>query len=366
MHTILVLGGYGFFGARICGSLATQPNLRLLVAGRHAQRARAAARSLSLAASQGTAVDARAADLADRLRDLRVNTVVHAAGPFQGQSHAVAQAAIAADCNYVDLADGRDFVVGISTLDAQARARGVTVVSGASSVPALSSAVVDRYRRDFARLDTIRVGISSGARAPGVATVRGVFSYCGKPVRCWQGGSWRTAYGWLGLTRHRFPAPVGARWLGTCNVPDLELFPQRYSGVREVSFQAGFASTAGHLVVWSLARLVKAGLLSSASVFATPLHQVSRWIEPLVSSSGGMFVSLAGVDTNGTPLAKTWYLIAGHNHGPQIPCAPAIALALKLARGAQLPAGALPCMGLLSVEDILAPLQALDIREVVT
>jgi len=53
VHTILVLGGYGFFGARICSSLATHPNLRLLVAGRHAQRARAAAHSLSLAASQG-------------------------------------------------------------------------------------------------------------------------------------------------------------------------------------------------------------------------------------------------------------------------------------------------------------------------
>lgn len=365
MHTVLVLGGYGFFGARICTSLATQPNLRLLVAGRNAQRARTAARSLGLAADQGTAVDARAAGLAGQLRSLGVNTVVHTAGPFQGQSYEVAQAAIAADCNYIDLADGREFVVGIRSLDAQARARGVTVVSGASSVPALSSAVVDRYRSDYARLDTIRVGISSGARAPGVATVRGVFSYCGKPVRCWQAGSWTTAYGWLGLTRHRFPAPVGARWLGTCNVPDLELFPQRYGAAREVSFQAGFASTAGHFVVWSLAHLVKAGLLGSAAVFAAPLHRVSRWIEPLVSGNGGMFVSLAGIGASGGPLARTWYLIAGHNHGPQIPCAPAIALAVKLSRGAQLPAGALPCMGLLSVEDILAPLQALDIREVV-
>jgi hypothetical protein len=43
----------------------------------------------------------------------------------------------------VDLADGRDFVCGIDVLDPQAKAAGVLLLSGASSVPALSSAVVD-------------------------------------------------------------------------------------------------------------------------------------------------------------------------------------------------------------------------------
>jgi uncharacterized membrane protein len=40
------------------------------------------------------------------------------------------------------LADGRQFVAGISSLDALAAAAGLTVISGASSVPALSSAVI--------------------------------------------------------------------------------------------------------------------------------------------------------------------------------------------------------------------------------
>jgi hypothetical protein len=79
----------------------------------------------------------------------------------------VAHAAIEVRCHYIDLADGRQFVAGISSLNAQALAAGVSVISGASSVPALSSAVVDRYLPRFARLDAIRMGISSGARAPG-------------------------------------------------------------------------------------------------------------------------------------------------------------------------------------------------------
>ena len=46
-------------------------------------------------------------------------------------------ACIAAGAHYLDLADARDFVARIGTLDAAARAAGVAIISGASSVPAL-------------------------------------------------------------------------------------------------------------------------------------------------------------------------------------------------------------------------------------
>jgi len=117
--------------------------------------------------------DANDPGLAARLRELAVNTLIHTAGPFQAQKYTVAKAAIEAGCHYIDLADAREFVSGIESLDSAARERGVTVVSGASSVPALSSAVIDRYLPRFKRLDSIEFGISSGGRAPGLATVRG-------------------------------------------------------------------------------------------------------------------------------------------------------------------------------------------------
>ena len=37
--TIMVLGGYGNFGARICRALAGDPTIRLLVTGRSASKA---------------------------------------------------------------------------------------------------------------------------------------------------------------------------------------------------------------------------------------------------------------------------------------------------------------------------------------
>jgi Saccharopine dehydrogenase NADP binding domain len=365
MHTVLVLGGYGFFGERISESLASESSVRLLVAGRNIGKATAVAARLKLPAGQAVVIDANAPELAERLRELGVNTLIHTAGPFQSQRYTVAKAAIDAGCHYIDLADGREFVTGIENLDAMARARGVTVVSGASSVPALSSAVIDRYLSRFKRLDSIEFGISSGARAPGLATVRGVFSYAGKPFQEWRHGAWRTTHGWLDMRRHLFPQPLGARWVSSCDIPDLTLFPQRYPTARTVSFHAGFASNLGHLVVCGLAGLVRARLLESLVPFAAPLSRISHWIEPLVSDQGGMFVRLDGDGLESNRLYVNWNLLAGQNHGPYIPCGAAIALARKLANGASLPTGAMPCVGLLTVKEFLAPLRNLDIREVV-
>jgi len=364
MHSILVLGGYGFFGARICRALATNMSVRLLIGGRDAGKASALAQQSGLGPDQTIAIDANAANLAQLLAEHRVDTVIHTAGPFQGQDYRVAQAAIAAGANYIDLADGREFVAGIKRLDAQARERGVLVTSGASSLPALSSAVVDRYLGRFRQLTSIRHGIASGARAPGLATMRGVFSYCGKPFARLVNGRMQSTHGWLDLQRHRFSAPVGRRLVGSCDVPDLVLFPDRYPGVQTVTFHAGFASAPGHLVVWMAAQLVRFGILRSLVPLVAPLHAISKWMEPWTSDKGAMFVDMEGVGIDGKALKLEWQLLAAQNHGPQIPCGAAIALATKLARGDKMPPGALPCVGLLTVEEYLGALQGFDVREV--
>lgn len=365
MHRILVLGGYGFFGSRICAALARDPRIQLLIAGRNADKATALAYQLGLRAENAKSLDATDPKLADKLRKLGVATLIHTAGPFQDQNYAVAQAAIRAGCNYLDLADGRAFVTGIVALDGAARAAGVSVVSGVSSLPALSSAVVDRYRGEFSRLDAIRMAITSGAVVPGIATIRAVLGYTGQPFRALEKGEWTEVHGWLDTRMHVFPKPVDARLLGRCDVPDLDLLPARYAGVKTVSFHAGFASDAGHRFVEWLARLVRDGRLKSAVPFARPLAHVAKWTESFFSDRGAMFITMSGLDTDNAPLTLTWNLIAYDNHGPNIPCGAAIALAGKMAAGFVPPKGAMPCMGLLSVDELLAPLKGLSIRELV-
>jgi hypothetical protein len=359
----LVLGAYGFFGSRISEALARNPRVHLLLAGRDEAKATALAYQLGLTARHAKRVDADDPKLATLLRKLDVNVLIHTAGPFQQQDYRVAQAAIAAGCHYLDLADGRAFVTGISRLDTAARAASVSVISGVSSLPALSAAVVDHYLAGFSRLDGIRIGITSGALVPGIATVRAIFDYCGRPFRVLEKGEWVEVHGWLDRQTHTFPRPIGTRLFGRCDVPDLTLLPARYPGVKTVSFHAGFVSDAGHKAVELLARQVQAGRLKSALPFAGLFYAVARRLQTFFGDSGGMYVTLTGADIDGKPRLVNWKLLASENHGPQIPCAPSIALTNKIAAGLVPPAGAQPCLGLLGLDEILEPLKGLRIRE---
>ena len=361
---VLLLGAYGFFGSRIAAGLVHNPRVQLILAGRDSTKATALAYQLGLAADSARRVDASDPRLALLLRKLGVNLLIHTAGPFQGQDYHVAQAAIEAGCHYLDLADGRAFVTGITRLDTAARAAQVAVLTGVSSLPALSSAVVDRYLEAFSRLDSIRVGISSGALVPGIATVRAVLSYCGQPIRVFEDGQWIDVPGWLDRRTHEFPRPVGQRLFGACDVPDLALLPRRYPGLKTMNFHAGFASDTGHKAVELLARQVQSGRLESALPFAKLFYWVARRVQPLLSDSGGMYVKMEGLDTDGEPQQLTWTLMASENHGPHVPCGPAIALTHKIAAGFVPPAGAQACMGLLSVEEILGALKGLRIRQI--
>lgn len=353
MSTIVVLGGYGNFGRRIAQALASDRRWRLIIAGRNARKAIETARSLGLDESQGVALDARSQALTQQLRDLGATLVIHTAGPFQDQDYSVARACIAARSHYLDLADGRAFVCGIDVLNANAKRNDVLVVSGVSSLPALSSAAIDKLRERFSRIEAIDIGITSGALPPGQSTMRGVFAYIGKPFLQWRAGTWHAVYGWQDLRARRYPKGIGVRWIANCDVPDLELFPIRYSPVRQVAFQAGVGARINMLCIWLCSWLVRSGLLKSLTPLVPLLHASAARFAKVGSKRSAMHVSIRGLDVSGQRAEHCWHVLANNDHGPYIPCFPAIALARKLLDGVITARGAQPCIGLLSVDDIL-------------
>src|SRR5579859_4204787 len=232
MRTV-VIGGYGNFGTRICRALAANPEIQVVAAGRAPDPTRLPD------TVQSAKLDWQSPDFASELRRLSPHIVIHCAGPFQGQDYRVAKAATAARAHYIDLADGRAFVSGFSReIDMMARDMDLLAISGASTVPALSSAVVDDLTSRFRQIEEIQIYIAPGQRAPrGTATIAGVFSYAGKPMKWMREGEWRDAWGWQELVRVDL-AGLGVRWAAACEVPDLDLFPVRYPGVKTVEFHA--------------------------------------------------------------------------------------------------------------------------------
>lgn len=363
MKSIVVLGGYGNFGRRIVAALAREPDCRVFVCGRNIELATQVARQEG-GGAEPLSLDCHAPNFSSELRRIGAALVIHTAGPFQGQSYTVPKACIAAGAHYIDLADGREFVCGIKQLDSEARANHVLVVSGASSLPALSSAVVDYLSQRFSSIDSIDHGITSGAKPPGQATMTGVLDYAGKPLEQWREGEWRSAFGWQGMTRRRYPYPANARWIANCDVPDLELFPERYRPVRTVQFRAGVGPAGSMFGLWLASGLVRVGLLRTLAAYVPILHRAACAYERFGSKCSAMHVMVRGLDRNGRPAAHTWSLVAEQDHGPFIPCFPAIALARKILRNEVTIRGAMPCMGLLTVEEILDVGQGLSLRVV--
>ena len=346
---VVVLGGYGNFGARICRALS-RDGIEIIAAGRDPERGHL---ETGFDANIGKArVDVSDPRLTESLGSLSPNIVIHCAGPFQGQDYRVALASLAAGAHYIDLADGRAFVTGFAkAVDDAARAAGLLAVTGASTLPALSSAVVDALMDRFATFDEIQVSIAPAQRAPrGTATLKAVFSYLGRPFQWFEQGSWRTAYGWQELRRLRF-ADLGKRWAAACDVPDLELFPARYPAAKTIQFRAALEFSAEHFLLAAVAGLRRCGIPVPIERWAAPLDRLATKLDRFGGERGGMLVSLVGTKKGAQKASVQWHLTADDNHGPEIPCMAAILVAKKLIQGKLAARGAMPCIGLLTLDE---------------
>ncbi|GHA69758.1 saccharopine dehydrogenase family protein [Cognatilysobacter bugurensis] len=354
---ILIIGAYGQFGRRIAEALSFEPRAELILAGRSLAKAAALLDELvalgARAAMSAAQIDVEAPALHDRLRALEADLVIHTAGPFQQRDYRVAEAALACNAHYIDLADGRAFVAGITRLDEEARTRGRWVISGASSVPGLSAAVVAAHAPRFATLESVESAISPGNRtARGLATTQAILGYVGRPHRALIDGRWRSVHGWQSLRRIRVPG-LPSRWLARCDVPDLDVLPARYPTLRHCDFRAGLELRRMHLGLWLASWAVRGRLAPGLERWAQPLLRISEWWLHAGSDTGLMTVDMRGIGRDGTPLQLQWSIVAEQGSGPRIPATAAVVLARKLMRGNLPGAGARPCLDLFTLPEFL-------------
>lgn len=357
MSRILVIGGYGGFGARL--------SRRLLAAGHEVL---VAGRSMEKAAAFCAGIDRAEPVVADRAQGIgmvlarhRPDLVIDAAGPFQTGGLTVPEACIAMRIPYLDLADGRDFVAGIGALDRDARAGGIAVIAGASSVPALSGAVVRELARGMERVERVEMAISASNRASaGASVAAAILSYVGRPVRLWRGGRWTSGFGWHEMRREDFRladgSGLGPRLVALADVPDPALVPERLPGRPSVVFRAGTELGFQMVALWLLGWAVRGGWVPS-------LLRWERWLMPLYRMTLGLGsdCSAMRVTVEGDGVERIWTLVASDGDGPEIPVLAAQLLAEDMLAGKVAP-GARDAWDALTLDRFQPLFAALSIR----
>lgn len=351
---VAIIGGYGVFGSRLC-RLLTRDGHDVVVVGRNADSAKALAEDIG---AMSLALD-RSADLAP-LWALDIDAVVDAAGPFHAYGddpYRLAKDAIAHRVHYLDLADDADFCAGIVALDQDAKDAGVFVLSGMSSVPALSSAAVAHLAKDVDAIDTIETAILPGNKAPrGQAVIDSILHQAGTDIDVTIDGTVTQVQSWS-LSR-MFDLPGNLKRRGyAIRVPDQPLFPAFFNA-RTVKFHAGLE-----------VGLMNHGLAAFAWVrhkigFGIPgwLTKATRRAAQLLAwmgtNTGGMTVRVV-VRVGDQWQARTWRLLAREGEGPYIP---AISVRAILRNPDLSQAGARPGLAVFDLADAEAAMTDLAVE----
>ncbi|KQT56212.1 MULTISPECIES: SDR family oxidoreductase [unclassified Aureimonas] len=352
---VLILGGYGVFGGRLVELLSDMSGLELVICGRSLERAQSFCRSYrGVARVEPLALDR--AQISDALRLERPNLVVDASGPFQNYGsnpYHVIECCIAAGIDYLDFADGADFVFGVSTFDEKAKAAGVVVLSGVSSFPVLTAAVL-RKMASTMEIHGVEGGIAPSPFAGiGLNVMRAVVGYAGGPVKLLRDGKSVSAFG---LTEsRRFTVAVPGRLplqnlrFSLVDVPDLQVIPPEHPSMTEIWMGAGPLPESLHRMLNILAKLRSRFGLPALTPFSKLFYAVLNRFR-FGEHRGGMFVSARG-RFEGRDIVRSWHLLAEGDDGPLIPSMAIEALIRKMARGERPESGARSAVRALELDD---------------
>jgi hypothetical protein len=332
------------FGGRLAELLSDLPGLELLICGRNLARAEAfCARYHGQARVRPLVLDR--ADIVAALHAEKPALVVDASGPFQdygADRYRVIAACIAAAIDYLDFADAADFVFGVPHFDAQAKAAGMFALSGVSSFPVLTAAVL-REMTTTMNIVSVEGGIAPSPYAGiGLNVIRAVVGYAGAPVKLRRHG--KPSHG-IGLAESmRFTIAVPGRLplyntrFSLVDVPDLQVIPPEHPTMTDIWIGAGPVPEVLHRILNLLAKARAILRLPSLEPFSRLFYAVLNRMR-FGEHRGGMFVRARGT-AGGRNVERSWHLLAEGDDGPYIPSMAVEAIVRKLLAGVRPEPGA--------------------------
>jgi len=326
---ILLIGVTGVFGNRLARHLIKWNELELVVTSRNLAKAQEAVRQLRLLAPEARlsaiAFDTKT-DIENQLAQIEPFCVIDCSGPFQESGHDVAKSVLAMGSHMLDLADARTYLQDYKLkLDDTAKHNSVTGLAGASSTPALSSAVVDQLTQNWQRVDTIELCITPGGQSEvGQSVLAAILSYAGKKVPVWNEGKLTCAHGWLRSKSISIPE-LGRRRIAPVDTFDAAFLGPKHNVRSSVKFSAGLESNLEQAGTGLIAFLVRTGLLKNTQVLVPLLLKARKFTALFTGDTGAMMVVVTGLNDDGVFTSARWLLLARQDHGPFVPILPAAA-----------------------------------------
>jgi saccharopine dehydrogenase (NAD+, L-lysine-forming) len=243
MKTILILGGYGGTGRHITRRLLEATDSRLVVAGRHREKADRLAEELNdlLPGQRVTATAADAADPGSLRAAFRDMDLVLSCLPTIQHSEQVARAALAAGLDYLDLHYPAGVVPILKGLEPDIRRAGRCFITQAGFHPGLLAPLVKFAAPHFSRYNAAVLGLVVNGRFE--STSEGAAELMEElgdyHPRIFAGGAWRRA-GWRDLRKFDFGPGFGVRTCAPLDFPEMQPLPSQY-GLQEAGcYAAGF------------------------------------------------------------------------------------------------------------------------------
>jgi len=320
---ILILGGYGVFGGRLAELLSDIPVIEILICGRNFERAEMFCNSFQGVASvRPVVLDRRV--LEQQIGALKPELVVDASGPFQDYGddrYQVIETCVRHSVNYMDFADAADFVFGVSKFDQDARDAGIFVLSGVSSFPVLTAAVLREMSKSM-DIVSVQGGIAPSPYAGiGLNVMRAVVGYAGSPVKLTRNGIQTTAPGLAESMRYTIAVPgrlpLRNIHFSLVDVPDLQVLPPEHPTLVDIWMGAGPVPEGLHRILNLLAKARQKFHLPSFVPIAPFFYKILNFMK-FGEHRGGMFVHATG-QLDSVPVELSWHLLAEGDDGPYIP-----------------------------------------------
>ena len=329
MTRVAVLGATGEMGGRVARLIQRWiPSAQVVGANRSGRgRPDFAVRAVDVGDERGLAELAREADL-----------LVNCVGPYAHDPVPIVSACVEHECHYADLAEIPAYVARARNAARvfEARRRGVSVVSGCSTVPGLMQLLATRWRdrHDVTRVDAF---LAMASQSPGSRSLlTGLVTPLGRPG---PEGRWYVKTSRITTSDGRHIR--GGRYPAAFPAAGIRIGQRRVPFHFHMGFDRAWIARGLSLFAPLIGTLPRSWIPGVAAALV-PVARVASW----VGTPRGVLVQIAR-DIEGDELARVE--IAAPANGLDVPAAPALWLAQRLARK-----GSLPAAGAVELDQVIA------------